>query len=135
MNRTCVSFLTFLILAGLCGGTAVLAYEEYSADGSIGNCADCHDGFTEGTYFPPSGSTSWPDGLHNTHRNTMLGGDCNTCHSSGGRSPVFLGSSAGGDGLQSISCVGCHGRDGDIGNDSESVGRGAGLRQHHFNAF
>jgi hypothetical protein len=30
-----------------------------------------------------------------------------------------------------ISCMGCHGRDEDAGNDSTSAGLGAGLRQHH----
>jgi len=31
-------------------------------------------------------------------------------------------------------CVGCHGRNEDMGHDSLSPGRGAGLRQHHTNA-
>ena len=33
--------------------------------------------------------------------------------------------------MSAISCVGCHGREQDMGNDSVSAGRGAGLRQHH----
>ena len=33
--------------------------------------------------------------------------------------------------MSPISCVGCHGREEDMGNDSVSAGRGAGLRQHH----
>jgi hypothetical protein len=65
----------------------------------------------------------------------MLNNDCNTCHSSGGTFPVILDSSAGGNGLDLISCVGCHGRSEDAGNDGGfSGGLGAGLRQHHFSA-
>ena len=56
----------------------------------------------------------------------MLANDCDTCHSSGGRSPVSLSSSVGGAGLDPISCLGCHGR-----TEGGAV-NGAGLRQHHF---
>jgi hypothetical protein len=47
--------------------------------------------------------------------------------------PTFIDSSNGGNGLAAISCMGCHGRTEDMGNDSTSVGLGAGLRQHHQN--
>jgi hypothetical protein len=63
----------------------------------------------------------------------MLSGDCDTCHSSGPRSPVFLSSSVGGDGYPALSCTGCHGRTED-GTGTGTIGYGAGLRQHHFNA-
>jgi hypothetical protein len=61
----------------------------------------------------------------------MLNNDCNTCHSQGPPFPVLLGSSAGGVGLDAISCSGCHGRFED-GTGSGSEGYGAGLRQHHW---
>jgi hypothetical protein len=110
------------------------AWSTYSTNGSTGNCAACHGDFTSSPYTSPGGGPSWGDSLHNVHRNTMLSGDCNTCHGSGGRSPVVLDSSVGGSGLSPISCVGCHGRTQDGGNDSASGGLGAGLRQHHTNA-
>jgi len=43
----------------------------------------------------------------------------------------MLSFSAGGDGLEPISCMGCHGRAEDVTPVSNY---GAGLRQHHFNA-
>jgi hypothetical protein len=106
----------------------VLAYEDYA-----GGCDTCHGGFTTNPYSPPSGGTNWTDSLHIIHRADMLGGDCDTCHTSGGRTPVFLESSNGGNGLAAISCVGCHGRDEDDGNATTTgtSQRGAGLRQHH----
>lgn len=109
----------------------VLAYEEY-ADG----CDNCHNGFEDNPYVPPSGGTNWTNSLHEIHRNDMLGGDCDTCHTgdSDSRTPVFLESSNGGAGLAPIGCVGCHGRDQDAGNATTPNGtsqRGAGLRQHH----
>jgi hypothetical protein len=66
----------------------------------------------------------------------MLSGDCDVCHGSGGRFPVFLDISAGGTGLSAISCTGCHGREEDntAANPGFPAGRGAGLRQHHTSA-
>ena len=61
----------------------------------------------------------------------MLAGDCDTCHTSGGRTPVFLGSSNGGTGFDPIGCAGCHGRAED-GTGVGTEGYSAGLRQHHF---
>jgi hypothetical protein len=63
----------------------------------------------------------------------MLNNDCGTCHASG-FFPVILDNSAGGIGLQAISCMGSHGRKEDAGNDIISGGLGAGLRQHHNEA-
>jgi hypothetical protein len=67
------------------------------------------------------------------HSDDILSGDCLTCHSSGPRFPVIIGSSAGGTGLDPIACAGCHGRgeDATLGG-SGSEGYGAGLRQHHW---
>jgi len=111
------------------GASDVLAYGDYA-----GGCDNCHGEFDASPYTSLSDGSSWTDGLHLVHRNDMLGGDCNTCHTTGGRKPVVLDSSNGGDGLSAISCVGCHGRDQDGGNDSVSGGLGAGLRQHHTTA-
>jgi hypothetical protein len=77
-------------------------------------------------------------GLHDIHRHIMLDkigrSRCSVCHTRPPFYPVFLGSSTGGEGLEAISCGGCHGRNEDAGNDSISRGLGAGLRQHHTNA-
>ena len=104
------------------------AYEQYSEDGDATNCRACHGDFRSSPYISLSDGANWGDDLHDVHRNTMLGGsDCDTCHSSGPPFPVILNSSAGGNGLDPISCVGCHGRD-------EDTNRGAGLRRHHWTA-
>jgi len=106
------------------------AYEVY--DG----CVQCHGGFLSSPYISLTDDASWGNDLHDVHRSLMLGGDCNTCHQSGGRSPVFLDSSNGGTGLDPISCVGCHGRaeDNVPANPMFPFGYGAGLRQHHWSA-
>jgi hypothetical protein len=125
------SFVLFAAIAVLMtGATEAWAYEQYSINKDSTNCRACHGDFRSSPYNSPSGD-SWTDSLHDVHRNTMLSGDCSTCHSSGGRFPVLLDSSSGGDGLAPISCVGCHGRDEDIGNNTD---RAAGLRQHHTRA-
>lgn len=111
------------------GASDVLAYEDYA-----GGCDTCHGGFRDSPYTSLSDGANWGDDLHDVHRNDMLGRDCDTCHSGSSFSPVLLDSSTGGSGLAAISCVGCHGRDADMGNDGISAGRGAGLRQHHTNA-
>ena len=101
--------ITIAIL--MIGASDALAYEDYSS-----GCQNCHGDFTADPYISLSDGANWGDSLHNVHRIGMLGGDCNTCHSSGARVPVFLDSSIGGSGLEPISCVGCHGRDEDNGN-------------------
>ena len=128
--------LLALIAILMIGASGAQAYSTYSTDGETGNCLTCHGDFRDSPYtsLSPDGG-SWADGLHDTHRNDMLGGDCSTCHaSSGGFFPVTLDSSGGGDGLAPISCVGCHGRDQDGDNGDFSGGLGAGLRQHHTEA-
>jgi len=110
------------------GASDVFAYDDYA-----GGCDNCHGGFTESSYTSLVDGGEWSGGLHNTHRNDMLSGDCDVCHTGNSFDPVFLESSNGGNGLSAISCVGCHGRDEDDGN-ATSTGtsqRGAGLRQHH----
>lgn len=121
----CKLFITIAILTF--AASEVGAYETY--DG----CETCHGDFREGSYMSLADGTDWGNNLHNIHAGGILSNDCNTCHTEPGGS-VFIGSSIGGNGLSPISCVGCHGREEDMGNDSVSAGRGAGLRQHHTNA-
>ena len=103
------------------------AYPDYTG------CGACHGDFRASNYVSLMDGQSWGN-LHDLHRTTMLGGDCNVCHSGASRKPVYIASSAGGTGLQAISCMGCHGRSQDAGHDDTSGGLGAGLRQHHTRA-
>jgi hypothetical protein len=126
--------LVVMITVLMIGASEAWAYNTYSTDGSTGNCANCHGDYRASPYISLSEGADWGDSLHNVHRNGMLSGDCNTCHAAtGGFSPVSLESSGGGNGLEAISCVGCHGRDEDMGQTTATgtAQRGAGLRQHH----
>ena len=116
------------ISAALAVPGSALAYERYSEDRDATNCRACHGDFRSSPYVSLSDGQSWGDDLHDVHRNTMLGGDCDVCHDSGPRFPVLIEVSAGGNGLAAISCVGCHGRS-EGGNPT-----GRGLRQHHWRA-
>ena len=107
------------------------AYDTYSTSTTAGNCATCHGDFRASPYSSKVDGVSWGNSLHDVHRNTMLDRDCDTCHSGASRTPVNLGSSAGGTGLQPYACAGCHGRAQD-GTGSGTLGFGAGLRQHHY---
>ena len=100
------------------------AYETYSG------CESCHGGFRSSPYISLADGTDWGNALHDIHAGNMLSSDCNVCHTAQ-VGDVYIGSSTGGNGMSAISCVGCHGREEDMGNDSVSAGRGAGLRQHH----
>ncbi len=132
-----------------CRATDVSGCEE-----PVGNCQTCHGQFRatneensrpylRDEYVSPSDGRTWSVlyqevgaeevekeiGLHDIHRHVMVdkigGSRCNVCHMSGGRYPVYLFMSEGGEGLEPISCTGCHGRPGEDG---------AGLRQHHANS-
>jgi hypothetical protein len=111
------------------------AYTQYSQNGGDAtNCGSCHGDFRATSYISSTDGMNWGN-LHNLHRNTMLGGDCDACHGANDL-PVILDSSNGGDGLDPIGCVGCHGRaeDNVAGNPelaADRSGYGAGLRQHH----
>jgi hypothetical protein len=107
------------------------AYTQYSQNKDSTNCRFCHGDFRSSPYLSLSDGMSWGDDLHDVHRDVMLDGDCDACHSSGARFPVLLDSSKGGDGLPAISCSGCHGRAED-GTGSGAEGYAAGLRQHHY---
>jgi len=121
-----VSLTAIAIL--MIGVSEARAYDKYS------DCDDCHGDFRDSPYVSPADGSNWGDSLHDVHRDEMLNSDCNTCHISGDFDSVSIDSSTGGNGLAPISCVGCHGRDEDAGNDGISGGRGAGLRQHHYTA-
>jgi hypothetical protein len=125
-----VAALSVVLLA-----TDSAAYKFYSESrDDVGFCAACHGEFSTADVSLTEGQT-WPSALHLVHRDTMLSGDCETCHfgvDTSGRQ-VNVGSSAGGIGLDPIACAGCHGRAEDFDpNGTGSNGYGAGLRQHHW---
>ncbi len=127
------------------------AYMVYSVGSSnSGFCADCHGEFRAGTYTSQSEGVSWGTHLHNVHLNNsdIASGSCDNCHGgspvppgSVGRTVNLASSGAARDGVNAISCSGCHGRLGDAsGNcidpasDPTYCGIGVGLRQHHADA-
>ncbi len=131
--RRLILLAPLALVWGLVGVTPEAgAYETYSVSRNATNCRACHGDFRASSYISRTDGQPWPaGGLHNGHRFGMLGGDCNTCHQQSGNFPVILNFSAGGNGLEPIACVGCHGRN----EDATGIGdRGAGLRQHHFSA-
>ena len=76
------------------GASEAWAYSTYSTDiGSTGNCASCHGAFAGVPYVSLSDGANWGDDLHDVHRDDMLTGECDTCHSTGG-STVVLGASS-----------------------------------------
>ncbi|MEK6528192.1 MAG: putative metal-binding motif-containing protein, partial [Nitrospirota bacterium] len=112
---------------------------------ATGNCAGCHGGFNKGTpYLSPKDSASWTGSLHNVHNILIIrGGEstnyCTWCHNStfNTNTPdnrVDLSNSAdSADGVNAISCNGCHGRLADANAvNTMGTGVGAGLRQHHY---
>ncbi len=129
MKQRTLCLIAAVVLAAVATGKAANAYDDYSG------CEPCHGEFWATPYISLTDGAPFPGGLHGLHRLTMLNYDCNTCHSGGGRSPVYLNSSAGGTGFPPIGCIGCHGRAEDRADPGPPpVGDGAGLRQHHYNA-
>jgi hypothetical protein len=123
--------LSFLVIGP---GTAQ-AYLQYSISRDATNCQACHGDFQAADYVSLTEGADWQTSLMGMHTSDILDGDCTTCHAQGPRFPVIIGSSAGGDGLDPISCSGCHGRAEDFDPDgSGSEGYGAGLRQQHWRA-
>ena len=129
------------------------AYETYSSGGTpfdvavpgsghTGNCANCHGDFRVPNYASQSDGALWTGtyaglpitSLHDVHRRLIAPG-CDTCHTTGARSPVALDSSTGivlnGATEYTISCLGCHGR-AETGEGGTVTS--AGLRQHHQSA-
>lgn len=123
-------------IAVMLAAAGASAFPQFSAtSGSSTYCRSCHGDFRAASYTSPRDGMNWGN-LHNLHRQTMLSGDCETCHVSSGRFPVTLNLSAGGVGLSPIACMGCHGRAQDNVPANPEVaaggsGYGAGLRQHH----
>ncbi|HXV35512.1 MAG TPA: hypothetical protein VEC18_00060 [Myxococcota bacterium] len=113
------------------GAGPARAYDQYSVNKDATNCAACHGDFRAAPYISLANGESWDSDLMEVHATNMLNGDCLVCHGSGPRFPVMTNSSAGGTGLDPISCAGCHGRAED-GTGDGTVGFGAGLRQHHW---
>jgi len=111
------------------------AYETYSENRDATNCQACHVVFKGNpNYTSLHNGTPWNTDLHSGHEN-MISFECLACHQSvSSFFPVSIGTSAGAGGLSPMGCVGCHGREQDVGHDEASGGRGAGLRQHHFRA-
>jgi len=131
------SVVTALFLSSfLCCAATALAFDRYSINGGDAtNCGSCHGNFRSSSYISNTDGTNWGN-LHNLHRSTMLGGDCDTCHGNNDL-PVRMNLSSGGSGLSPIGCVGCHGRNEDNVPANPEVaaghtGYGAALRQHHF---
>jgi hypothetical protein len=102
------------------------AYPQYSVSDQAGYCADCHGDFRAKPYTSLKGEAggTWTKGLHDAHRQDMLGGDCDACHGSQNL-PVLLDSSSGVPPFDT-SCLGCHGR---VEGADGLTGRG--LRAHH----
>jgi hypothetical protein len=101
-------------------------YPTYTVNEVVNtNCGACHGDFRSNNYVSNTDGMDWGN-LHNLHRFDMLDGDCSTCHGASNY-PVVMNSSEGGVGFEAIGCMGCHGR-------NQDTNRGAGLRQHHYNA-
>ncbi len=130
--ETWIFLIGFVLLVMALGARDARAYSQYSSNRDATYCRSCHGDFRASAYVSLVDNQTWGN-LHDIHRNTMLSGDCSVCHGAT-RFPVVLDSANGGTGLSAISCMGCHGREADAGHDDTSVGRGAGLRQHHTRA-
>lgn len=133
ISVTCLIIVVCLVIWNV----VAFAYNQFSLNGGDAtNCGACHGDFRSNSYTSLSDGTLWGN-LHNIHRQTMLNGDCDVCHTDPNRFPVILNSSNGGSDLEAIGCVGCHGRSDDnteANPDWPQSGYGAGLRQHHYNA-
>jgi len=135
MNATTV-FRAALIVCGIMifGIPGAEGYDRWSVNDDATNCGYCHGDFRNGNYVSPVDGQNWGN-LHNIHRQNMLNDDCATCHYQPGNSdefPVILNVSGGGNGLDPIGCMGCHGVDPQ--DPMQPNGWGAGLRAHHTNA-
>lgn len=133
--KTTILLRTILIVSGLAliGAPAAEAYDRWSIDDDATNCGYCHGDFRNSNYVSPVDGQNWGN-LHNIHRENMLSDDCAACHYGAGSNefPVLLNVSGGGDGLDPISCMGCHGVDPQ--DPMHPNGWGAGIRAHHLNA-
>jgi len=113
-------------------GAGTVLFDDISvSSGTYSTCRSCHGAFLGKPYVAFTDGRTWNPDLHDVHSINMLNFDCKTCHTLPNFFPVFIGSSTGGTGLPGIGCLGCHGREEDMGHDSISSGRAAGLNQHH----
>jgi len=133
-GRHAASFALTLALGSL-GAASAHAYPQYSQNHDATNCRACHGDFRANGYISKVDGQNWGK-LHDVHRQQMLNGDCETCHANNNKFPVLIDSSGGGNGLDALACVGCHGRAEDNTNSNPAAphGYGAGLRQHHVQA-
>ncbi|MDH3646052.1 MAG: PKD domain-containing protein [Gammaproteobacteria bacterium] len=147
-SRISLSFIALPILAFVLWASSASAFETYSADGSAGNCANCHGDFNSGDYQSLTGddgaawlsSNGQPTDLMSGHLGAYdMPNSCGECHKDSGRSPVYLNPLSDPDGDSAgLGCVGCHGRIEDI-TPGDSIGAapnnwGDGLRAHHASA-
>jgi hypothetical protein len=132
LSRTVLFFICIMAVSTLfvliASESDIHAYERYN-DG----CQDCHGAFFDqtspkGTIFNNQGNKLE---MHRTPYDMET--DCHMCHKNGDKNNPYLGRSAGHSSVPGVGCSGCHGREEDAGNDSLPGGRGAGLRQHHYN--
>lgn len=115
----------------LAGRGDVDAYSQWSIADDATNCGECHGDFRSDNYISPVDGENWGN-LHDLHREVMLNDDCAACHLASDEFPVKLNESAGGNGFEPVSCMGCHGVDPNPGTFNTQWG--AGLRLHHINA-
>jgi len=72
------------LFAVLAAGLVVMSWLSTTADAydTWTGCVSCHGDYRASPYTSKGGDrSSWGTSLHDGHRNTMLNGDCNTCHS------------------------------------------------------
>lgn len=113
-------------------GTGTVLFDDINvSSGTYSTCRTCHGAFLGKPYVAFTDGLTWTPDLHDVHRINMLNFDCATCHTLPNFFPVFIGSSTGGTGFPGVGCLGCHGREEDMGHDTISSGRAAGLNQHH----
>jgi hypothetical protein len=131
LSRIGFALSALLCIVFLCA-TPVSAYPRYynDAEDPGSNCSQCHGAFTDST--SPTGA-SIPMGKHELHRSSSyMNTECNLCHTVGDSRNPYTNSSNGTNDNVGYGCSGCHGRLEDAGNDANSTGYGAGLRQHHW---
>lgn len=105
---------SLIVIAVVCNTSR--AYEQYTDPD--GGCVTCHGNFrdttsTKGTVFPKGKN-------HDMHRDSAyMATACELCHTgdSDSRTPVYIGSSNGTNGIPGLGCTGCH--------------VASGLRLHH----
>ncbi len=119
---TCITVVAAMALAIAVANMGPLAmtadaFDQYSQNRDATNCRACHGDFRAAGYVSRTDGSNWGSNLHDPHRNTWLGGNCNVCHQPA-RFPVSTFSAPGAGGLPGLSCTGCH--------------DGEGLRLHHI---